>query len=90
MVDVIHHPPRANLSTGLNILALSSSCKGNIVFLFLISISFPQLGMRLGLFSYLLQKESMFIWLPSGKSELPFFKTDFFIMKVHLSHYDEP
>jgi len=89
MVVGIHHSPSANISTGLSTLALSSSCKDNTFFLFLISIFFPQLGTRLGLFNYLLQKESVFIWLPSGKFELPFLKTQFFIMKVHLSHYDE-
>lgn len=90
MVGGICHSPSANLSTGLSILALSSSCKGNIVLLFLISISFPQLVMKLGLSSYLLQKEPVFIQLPSRKSELPFFKTQFVIMKVHLSHSDKP
>lgn len=74
MVGGIYHSPSANLSTGLSILALSSSCKGNIVLLFPISISFPQLVMKLGLFSYLLQKEPVFIQLPARKSELPFLK----------------
>lgn len=85
-----HCSSNGNLSTELSIRHWVPQAEVNSLELFLISISFPQLGMRLGLLSDLLQKESVFICLPSGNSELPFLNTQFFIMKVQLRHCDEP
>lgn len=62
----IQHSPSTNVSTGLSILAQNSSCKVNIVFLQLISISFPQLDMRLGLFSYYYKKSQCSSGYPQG------------------------
>lgn len=53
-VGRIHHFPCENLISGLGIPAGSSSCKSNTIFLFLISISSLQLGVKLVFFSHLL------------------------------------